>query len=150
LVQHYFCLQAEGQIDLYCGDAPSAHVRLRARWPALQRSMLLRLQVIRIVAVEQRARCAVAAAMAVPASERGELLALADADIRRLARERVPWSVPLCGLVAACADAVRGTKKDAAQKLSDAVKGFEDAGMLLYAAVARRRLGELMGGSEGA
>jgi len=46
--------------------------------------------------------------------------------------------------------ALRGDLEHAAELCAVAIAGFEAAHMNLYAAAARRRLGQLMGGAEGA
>ena len=48
--QHYWHLLARTQIDLYLDDGPAAHARVLASWPAFARSLLLRVQNIRIEA----------------------------------------------------------------------------------------------------
>ena len=148
--QHYYSLLAEGQIDLYTGESRAAWDRIQAQWPALARSLLLRYQLLRNEALHLRARCALALAAQSGGRERQDYLAYAERDARRIARSRMPWSDPLADLLAAAVRTCRGDQEDAAELLRRAIKGFSAADMACYAAVARRRFGELVGGVEGA
>jgi hypothetical protein len=143
--QHAYDLLAQGQIDLYLGNSRAVLARLRERWPALDRSFLLRVQVIRILLLHLRARAAVAAA------HDGEAAALHDAerDAARLAREDAAWAVPLAALVRAGVAAVRGQVEPTRRTLDEALAGLERCEMGLYAAAARLQLGDLVGGDEG-
>ena len=71
-------------------------------------------------------------------------------DARRLEREGMPWSMALaCPIQAGIVAASRGDRSRAATLFSQAVTELEAVDMNLYAAAARRRLGELIGGDEG-
>jgi hypothetical protein len=144
LVQHYFCLVAQSQIDLYRGDGGAAFDRMVAAWPAMKRSLLLRVQSIRIAVVDQRARAALAAA-ATDARRRDRLLRTAERDAKQLLREKHPWATGLAqGIRAAIAHA-RGDRARCAQELRAAIAGFEELHMGLHAAAMRARLCELLG-----
>ncbi len=148
--QHYYSLLAEVQIDLYMGNTRSAWDRLVAEWPALVRSLLpLRSQLIRNEALHLRARCALALAAETGGHERQRYLAYADRDARRIARSRMPWSDGFADLVSAAVAQGRGDRSAPVALLRRAVERLTAADMACYAAVARRRLGELVGGAEG-
>jgi len=145
---HWASTLAENQIDLYVGDAASARARLAASWVALRRSMLLRIQMFRIEAHHLRARCALACARH---SRRLEpYVHEAERDARRVAREQMPWSNPLADLLLAGVHATRGNDAQAIRRLISSVAGFETTHLRAYAEAARRRHGQLLGGSEGA
>ena len=146
-LQRYFGLFAEVQVDLYAGHGLDALQRVTARWRALARSMVLRVQVIRLEAFHLRARCALAATAT--ARDPAPLLLSAERDARRIAREERPWSDPLAHLVLAAVRVARG-QADAVELLSKAVAEFEAAHMTAFATAARRRQGELIGGTAGA
>ena len=78
-------------IDLYRGEVHSARARLDAIWPEYERSMLFRVQLIRIQLLELRARTAIATA------ERSRnpdpLLDVAEADAFTLEREGQGWAI---------------------------------------------------------
>jgi tetratricopeptide (TPR) repeat protein len=149
LIQHYFALQAECLVDLYTGDATAALGRLHASWPALRRSLLLRVQAVRVMAYEQRCRCAIAAASSRMASG-GELLAAATADAQRIAHEKTPWTDASSAMLLGSIAAARGDTQSARKLLDEAASRFTALDMALSAASTRRRLGELLGGDQGA
>ncbi|WP_165230426.1 serine/threonine-protein kinase [Aquisphaera insulae] len=152
-VQHNDALWAAAQIDLYRGDGMAAWERLRASWPALEGSMLLRVQFIRTSMRFLRGRAAIAAAAGLlqPAPSRArELLAVAHRDARRLSRERMPCPTAFALMITGGVAALRDDRDAAIASLRRAVPAFEAVDMRLCAAVARRRLGELLGGEAGA
>jgi serine/threonine protein kinase len=149
-LQHYnFEVFADGQISLYLGEPDAAHHRISGLWPALRASMLMMIQQLRIEALHVRARCALAAATAAEARARTSWLRSAERDTRRIARERAPWSRGWIDLLASGLAAARGDCDAAVALARRAASGCDDAGMRLYAAAARRRLGELLRGGEG-
>jgi hypothetical protein len=147
LLQHVNELQTRTQIDLYCGDGAQAHERWNEAWPELKRSLLLRVQAIRIGVHEARGRSALAAAER--AVEKGALLASAEDDARRIEREHMPWGAPLARLIRAGVANQRQHKEDALRELDAAATGFRAADMSMHAAAARWRTGQLLGGDEG-
>lgn len=146
-LQRYFGLFAETQVDLYAGHGLDAWQRATQRWRALTRSMVLRVQLIRLEAFHLRARCALAAAAT--ARDPAPLLRSAERDARRIAREHRPWSDPLAHLVLAAVQAARG-QPVAVELLGRALAEFEAAHMTAFATATRRRQGELIGGTAGA
>ena len=146
-MQHWWELWALSHLDLYCGDGATALERVRQRWPALRRSLLLSVQIVRIEAY------GVAGCVHLAAAEQGggdgrrlERVALGWA--RRLEREGPRWSHALGRLLRA--GVVGRTDRVRARAcLEDACAGFEACGMRLYAAAARRRLGQVAGGEAG-
>ncbi|HEU5060665.1 MAG TPA: hypothetical protein VFU21_29240, partial [Kofleriaceae bacterium] len=149
-VQHYWKFLAQTQLDLYAGDGESAWMRVGQSMPALRRSLLLRVAVVRVEASYLVGRAAVAAASCVPVGERRAYLRAADGEAATLRHSSEPWARPLGLAVAAGAAAVRGETERAAQLFGEAAGLFDDAGMALHAAVSRRRRGQLVGGDEGA
>ena len=144
---HYYVEHAFTQNELYTGDAQAAWTRLNELWPKLKKAMFLRLQIVRIETSFLRARCALALACQEPASSSTQLsTALRDAKL--LEAEQAPWAVALATLVRAGVSAARGAP--AAVDLFDrAAQAFDAVDMALHAAVARRRQGMILGGSEG-
>jgi len=146
--QHYNALLALAQIELYTGDGLVAWKHVTGQWPALSDSMILRVQVIRIEALHLRARCALAAVVSGGKGER-ELIGEAEKLASQISKEEMKWSDPLSLLLRAGVASLRDEKQSAIKLLKQAYAGFEDANMKLYAAVTKRRLGELTGGDEG-
>ncbi len=140
---YYGCLY----IDLYAGDAASAWRRITETEPLLQSSLLLRIQQVHADVIQHTGRCALA--MAAISPDPRPLLAVAEKSARRLDRQQLPWTIALAHMIRA---GVAMLKKDTARAerlLADAVVRFESADMDLFAASARRHLGELRGGDLG-
>ena len=104
-LQHTSAFDSLMHIDLYRGDVTRAWARLGAIWPEYARSLLFRVQLIRIQMLELRARTAVAAA---ERSQQPEpLLAHAERDARQLEREGQAWAVAHAHYVRAAIAACR-------------------------------------------
>jgi hypothetical protein len=146
-VQHHNRVLAECYINLYRGEGREARGRLASLWPAYARSLLLRLQVIRIELRRLRAMSALAAAAA--AHGRGPFLREAAREARRLDRERAPGGRAHASLIRAQVAALTGDPRGSRASFDAAIGAFESLGMSLPAAAARRRLGTLLGGHEG-
>jgi hypothetical protein len=147
-MEHYDELVARANIDLYAGDAVAAHRRIAERWPALERSLVLRVQLVRIGAWHVRARAALALAERDPAL-RDDLVARALADAGRIARERSRFAEALALLVRASAACVRGERAETKSIARRAIAALEAEGLLLYAASLRLGLARSLGEGEG-
>ncbi len=148
-IQHFYDLLAQGNIDLYVGDPAPSHARLAERWPALRKSLLLRVQIIRLMLWHVRGRVALESAARAAPSERGALLRAVESDARRLIREQVPYGVGLGLLLRAGAARVRGDLEGARAGLEQAAATLEAAEVGLFLAPLWRWQGELLGGDEG-
>ena len=126
-VVHFFGLLARTDIALYRGDAEGAHGALRADEVALRRSGMLRIQMLRILYWDARARAAVAMRMRCEAG-------VARA---RLCSEATPWSDGLADLVLGQIEELWGSPARGRNCLQRARVAFEKAGMKLHAAVTR-------------
>jgi hypothetical protein len=147
-VQHHNATLAQTLIDLYCGNGLAAYERTRDVFPAYRKSFLLRVQQVRIDILQSRARSALGAASS-DTRNRNALLRAALQDARRLQGEKVGWATALAELVRGMVAWARGDKTAAANMLEAAIADFRDTQMELFAAAARYRLGELVGGSRG-
>ncbi|HEY7422786.1 MAG TPA: protein kinase [Gemmataceae bacterium] len=145
-VQHMNRLFDEAQIDLYLGDAEAAWHRLVDSWPDLEQTHLMRVQQIRIVMLHQRARCAVTRA---GGKDSDTWLRIAERDARSLRREKLLWADALALLIEAALAFRRGDAEKSRQILANAAASLTAVDMHLYAAAARRRLGQLLGGTQG-
>jgi serine/threonine protein kinase/tetratricopeptide (TPR) repeat protein len=146
-LHHYYEMLSRAQIDIYRGDGEDAWQRVERSWPHMKRSMLLRIQSVRIEGQHLRARCALAA---LGQGDDAAKLAVATTAARSIAREKLHWGAPLAQLISAALACHRGDDDDAVARLRAAIEGFEAADMAMYAATARHRLGHLIGGDEGA
>ena len=137
---------ALAQIELYTGDTEVAWRHVDTQMKPLEKSMLLRIQGLRIEATYLRARLALATASGGQLQRRLQIASrLAD----QLAKEHMGWSNPMAAVVRAAIAKRRGEDAQAAALITQAIAGFEAADMALYAAAARRRLGEVVGGDRG-
>ncbi|MEM7582491.1 MAG: AAA family ATPase [Acidobacteriota bacterium] len=146
-IRRYNELLARVQADLYRGEPRAVWHQLSERWPQIRRSLLLRVRLARVEALQARAR--VALANAAQGYETRSLLRIVKRYARRIARTEMPWAEPMSALLLAGAARVQGEHRDSRRLLRSAEQGFEAAEMKLYAAVARRRLGELSTGGPG-
>ena len=143
-----FELVARANLDLYRGDGASAHRRFLDGRRVLARTTITRIQFVRISLDHLRGRAALSSSRTSP--QRDALLAEALSAASRIERERADWGAPLAELLRAGVAASRGDSAVAAAALDRAVRGFHTADMALFDAAARRRLGEILGGEEGA
>jgi len=86
--QHLYDLIAQSNIDLYLDEPRAAHRRLVEGSASLQTSLALRIQMIRVLLMDLRARTAIAAARA--SAGRAALLQIAAQEARAL--EARGWS----------------------------------------------------------
>jgi hypothetical protein len=147
-IQHYYDLIARAGIDLYTGAGRDAYRRVQQRWRDLSQSLLLMVQFVRTDALTIRARTALAAAKD-RSPDRAELLERTTRDARRIIAEKMEWSSPIGYLLLAGAEQEHRRSDRALGLYQRALDGFLGAGMALYGAVAKRRLGELLGGDHG-
>ena len=147
-VQHYFDMYMRTHLDLYAGDGAAARRRVEADWPHVRRALLLRNQHVRIVMRHLRARAALAE-VAAGAADRAARVREAGADARAIEAEGTPWGGALATLLRAGLAVLAGDAPGASALLERAEAAFTAAGMGLYAAAARRRRGELLGGDAG-
>ncbi len=148
-VQHFYELRARGELALYQGSAGQALHDLQDTFDGLARSFLRRVQMIRTESRQTRARLLVAAA-GVGDTERGSALAEASRLCRTLDREKIGYARVNSCLVKAAVAHQSDRPELAGELLNDASRQAEDHEMSFHRAAARHRLGELLGGSQGA
>jgi hypothetical protein len=147
-VQHLNAVFSLVRVDIYRDNGISAWNRIREFWPALSRSQLLRIQHVRILMYHLRARCALA--VAENSVQTAPLLRAARKDVSRLEKERVGWADSAATLIRAGIASMQGDKDSTVELLRRAAENFDRFDMHLYAAAARRRVGELVAGEKGA
>jgi serine/threonine protein kinase/tetratricopeptide (TPR) repeat protein len=145
-LQHYSSLVALAQIEMYTGDYEIAWKHLESHLRPLEKSMLLRIQGLRIDAMQTRARLALASAVGSP---RQGHLRLAEKLAGKIEREEMSYANPLATLIHAGVARQRGEQERAISLAEKAAKDFDAVHMRLYAVAARRRLGEMIGGDRG-
>jgi len=145
-LQHYTSLVALAQIELYTGDSEVAWKHIEGQMKPLEKSMLLRIQGLRIDALQLRGRLALASAFG---QHREARLRIAESVAYRITREDIAYATPYADLIRAGVAHRRGNDGSAAAFLENALQGFATADMRLFANAARWRLGELLGGDRG-
>jgi hypothetical protein len=146
--QHYSHALMRVQVALYRGRGREAWRLIEECQRPLRRSLFLRVQHTRIERANYRARCALAVAGG--GVETHRMRAVATREAGRLRRERRPWADAFADLLLATVAGQQGETVAARARLTSAIARFDGAGMQLYAAVARRCLGSLIGGEAGA
>lgn len=143
-MQHLLELLADMYIALYRGDGEAAHRRmLRARIP-LWISQMERVHLVRIDTLILRANAAISSARG------GFGLLLAERMVATLTTEEQTWARGVGACLMGIARAKRGDLDRARSLLEVGVARCDLDGVKAYAMTARHRLGELLGGDEGA
>jgi hypothetical protein len=132
----------------YEGDAARAFDLARSEWPALARSELLRIHVGRAFFHYDRGACALAVLLR-NGAEKAEARATARADARALRGTRLPHAAGWAALIEAGLAQADGQNDRAIALLYSAIATLDRHQIAIYAAAARRRLGALLGGTEG-
>jgi hypothetical protein len=145
-IQHHNAVLGQTLIHLYQGNRLAALEHIKEQWAHYKDSLLLRVQQARINILLLRAQCALAAATGTGVKP---FLHGAEADARKLARERMPWSDALVPLILAGVANIRADTPKAILLLREAIKRLHGVDMDIFAQAARRRLGQLLGGDEG-
>jgi len=138
-------------VDLYGGELAAAWGRVGREWRELSRSFLFQTQWARVMLYALRAGAALGRLHSDHGeSERPGLLRAVEGDLDDLKGEQTLWATPFVELVHAGLMVVYKQKDRAIQGLRAAEQGFRAVDMALYAAAARRRCGQLLGGDAGA
>ncbi len=140
-LQHTAAFDSLIHIDLYRGDVTRAWARLVSIWPEYARSMLFRVQLLRIQMLELRARTAVAAAER--SHQPAPLLAHAERDARQLRREGQDWGIGHAHYIRAAIAACREDTVSCLEELSLAADRYDRADMALAAQLMRYRYGQI-------
>jgi hypothetical protein len=146
-LQHLTALMGNLYIDFYNGDWAVAWERIRGAWPSVVRSQFLRVKSIELLMTELRARAALAAART--SGQPAALIKVAVRGAHYLEHLGMTWSTPKARLLSAQIAVLQGDRSTAQALLGEAVAGFDAVPLGMFAAAARRRQGELIGGEEG-
>ena len=139
-VQHWYAAWAEAELGLYLGHSSDALRSFPETWRGLERSFHTRIQTLRATALWTFGRLALASDVKD---------ARAAWSARRLGGEGVAYARAWSLLLGAAMELGRGQREAAVGMLREAIDVAEREQLLLYAAAARRRLGQLVGGDEG-
>ncbi len=128
LAHSYYFFVAEVNRLLYEGKSAEAWAVVQQNWAPLKRSLLLRVQVVRVEANSIRARAAFAAGA----------LREGKASVCVLEKEPLPYAAALAGLLRASSALLeRKPKGEIIEQLTDARQKLNAAGMKAYAAAAQ-------------
>src|SRR5581483_1139800 len=144
---HMQALLGRAHTMLYAGRAREASTYLESHWRAMERSFLLRVPILHVLAFYTRAICSVAAAA--ESHRRDEMIRVAKASADRLRRGPAPWAGGLAILIEGSTAAVERDHKRAAAlfEKAEALLANNHSGM--FATVARYRRGQLLAGAGG-
>ncbi len=147
-----FQLTGRVEIALYRGDGPAAWQAVEEAWALAGRASLQKIQYDEVQALQLRCRAALAVAvtLAPESAAYRKLHRRMRKDLRRIEAHRLAWGDPLAQLLRAGLATLRQAREPALEHLAAAEAGFESADMELYAAVSRRRRGQLLGAASGA
>ena len=143
-IQQFYAFQSLINLDLYRGNPRRAWDRIRATWPAVERSGLLRITLMRTFLEDARARAAVALAPLAGPAERRRLLAVARRASRRLFRCKARYASGLACLLAAAIASIEGNVSGAKLHLQEAELSFERNDMIPWLATTRLALSEYL------
>jgi hypothetical protein len=144
--QHCSGMYRQVEIELYAGDVSAADELASKLWTAFTGSLVIRRQYLRVIVRHVCARAALAAASTADASA---CLGRAESHVRRLQREKTARSEALARLVGAGIAFARRDRHLAERLMRVGAEQLDAIEMRLYAAAARRRLGQLLGEDQG-
>src|SRR5262249_7040988 len=145
-IQHHNRVLAECYVGLYRGSGSLVWERLWSLRSTYARSLLPRVQVIRI---ELRRLRALGALMSAKTSYNpAPLFQRLLQEARRLNRERVPGAAAHASLIRGLAAVATGEDHDARPLIETALQGYVVSEMPIFAAATRRYLGRLLGGDD--
>ncbi|MBX3249091.1 MAG: protein kinase [Myxococcales bacterium] len=139
VIQSFFDLWARSQIELYQGDAVAAAARVRAGWGAFRRSLLTRLQFLRVAGHELAGRAALAS---------GDLRA-AKGHEKALRKENVAWALASAIALEAGRLHRMGRATEAEASYAEAAVRFAALDMRSHVAAATIARGRVSRGSRG-
>jgi len=147
-LQHLFLVYARTFLDMYIDEPERAHRRLRENRPNVRGSMLLHDRSVRIFWTFLVGSTAVGAA-AHNRRDAPRLLRTARRAARALAADGAPPHQAMGQLICGGAAHLAGRPEEAAAHFEAAATGFDAVHMTVFAACARRRLGQVLGGTRG-
>ncbi len=144
---HCNALAARVYIDMYRGDDVGAYRRCEEEWPALERSRLLWVQLLRVMSWAARGRAALGAYVV---AREPAMLRCVRKSIRVLKKQKVDYARAMAHAIEAGLAVIDGDDERALARFADSERVSDDAGLGLHAAAARWSRGQLLGGDEGA
>lgn len=143
----YWKLLVRAEIGLYSSNPNAVWREINAKWSELRVATNLSIQLMGIEILHFHAR--VALSMAQNQSNANYFLNIAEKNARKINRKKTTYGDCWAELILAGVEATRGRVTEAIDYLSSAEKKFSEADMMLYAAAASRRRGELLANDAG-
>jgi len=142
----------ESLIDFYNGDELHAWMRIEREWPKLRRAPFMREINTRTLVMAMQIGGALVAARArsVSRETRAKLLSAAEASTIQLSRLRHSAARGFAPLARASIASARGQDGRVVKELDAACTVADELGFTVLGAVARRQLGAIVGGDNGA
>jgi hypothetical protein len=147
-VQHFYFALGKTSVALYAGRHADAIALARQLKRDVNRSLLKRVQRVRIGVQSLGARTLLASMAAGAARSPAALRAVEEAA-RSVQRERCAYALPQAQLLRAGAASLRGHPDEVVAALREARAGFEAVDMRAHAACVSIRLGRILAGEEG-
>jgi hypothetical protein len=147
-LQHLYTAKAEALCDLYEGRVHASYQRFREIGSALRKSDLMRVPLVRVDVHQLSGQLALAMAWS-DSTHREESLRSCERSARQLDREDRPDARAHALLLRAGIQVLRGREDAAVPLLDEAIGACEEGEMVLRAACAELRKGELLQGDEG-
>jgi hypothetical protein len=148
---HLWELWSSADIAIYQGRGVDAYTKIHKTWPALEHSLLLKVQFTRVSMLDLKGRAALSAAVGTSAgADRRHFCDVALGCARAMERLGVAWAGALALMIRAGVHRLQGEGDREVHLLTLAQDALMALDMNLLAAVVRRRRGELIGGDEGA
>ena len=119
-LQHALHFIAMQQIDHYAGDGPAAWSRVQETWPALRRSLLLKIGSVRLLALQLRANSAFLARSSSPIPR------FVMRDAGRIGRMKISGAKTVAQLIQSAVLFKRGRAEAAVALLKNAANGFAE------------------------
>jgi eukaryotic-like serine/threonine-protein kinase len=148
-LQHFHAMHGRVRAHLYAGDARAAQQAIDDDARRLSRSLLLRAQITRLVALGAKTQAALAMARAHEGAERRRWTNAARRGVAAMHKEHMPWAMPVADVYDAAVAVLDGDVERGARVLAAADAALVARDMPLHAAAARYRRGQLVGGDEG-
>ena len=153
-LSHCWMLVGEANLALYAGEKDRLWAMVERDWPRFVAAQFLRIAMLRVQLLHLRSVAALCEAGTQQrlgfASDARRLRQEARSSAARLAKQRISFARPLAELTLAAVDMSVGNLEAGRSGLLRSIDLFGKQDMRLYAAAAKTRLGQLLGGHEGA
>lgn len=145
-LQHWYDLEGRAELALYEGRAGEAAKEMAGEFDALKRSLLTRVQIVRVLSMWLRARMLLGEAAETRQASTTEAAAKLS---KRIGRDGARYGAVFSLLLDASIARQRGAKEKALLLLRQAAHDAAECDMSLYAAAAHYCAGSLEGGEDG-